>query len=108
MMSSALSADFNRLFELAWKTMKEYMDKELLITQAQQTGSAKEIIGLAFSNSIIDDCEGWSTMASARNNSVHHYSEIEAIIYCDDIISYYLGLIETLIEKLSNVIKISN
>lgn len=33
-MSSALSADFNRLFELAWKTMKEYMDKELLITQA--------------------------------------------------------------------------
>lgn len=47
-------------------------------------------------------------MASARNNSVHHYSEIEAIIYCDDIISYYLGLIETLIEKLSNVIKISN
>ena len=42
-MVSALTADFDRLFELSWKTLKEYMQNELMIPDAK-TGSPREII----------------------------------------------------------------
>lgn len=42
-MISGATADFDRLFELAWKTAKEYLQKERMIAAAK-TGSPKDII----------------------------------------------------------------
>lgn len=56
---SAITSDFDRLFELAWKTMKEYMYKNLGM-QAAKTGSPKEILSLAHNQGII---KGWCRLA---------------------------------------------
>lgn len=43
---SATTADFDRLFELAWKTMKVYLYEDLAIYEAK-TASPREILKLA-------------------------------------------------------------
>lgn len=42
---SAITSDFDRIFELAWKTLKEYLWKELGVAGAK-SGSPREIRGL--------------------------------------------------------------
>ena len=34
-MISGLTADFDRLFELSWKTLKEYMQNDLMMLEAK-------------------------------------------------------------------------
>lgn len=102
-----LTSCFNLLFELAWKTLKEYMSKELLISDAD-TGSVKSIIRVAYREGLIADCELWLKMAKDRNDSTHHYCEAESIIYAESIIEMYLPLIEQLIDVLSKEISVSD
>ena len=40
-MFSGLTADFDRLFELSWKTLKEYMQNDLMMLEAK-TGRMPE------------------------------------------------------------------
>lgn len=54
MFVTAISADFNTLFELCWKTLKEYLFKNLGMREAK-TGSPKEIIKLAYAQNLIHD-----------------------------------------------------
>lgn len=56
---SAITSDFDRLFELAWKTMKEYMYKNLGM-QAAKTGSSK---GNLKSGSQSGDNKRWCRLA---------------------------------------------
>lgn len=49
---SAITADFDRLFELCWKTLKEYLDKEKGMREAK-SGSPKDIIKLAYHQEMI-------------------------------------------------------
>lgn len=55
---------FEFTFELAWKTMKDYLEYSGII---EGTGSPREIIKTAFANGIIDDGENWLKMMLARN-----------------------------------------
>lgn len=43
---SGITSDFDRLFELCWKTLKEYLQKEKYI-EAAKKGSPKDILKLA-------------------------------------------------------------
>lgn len=101
---SAVTADFDRLFELTWKTLKEYMHKELGI-QAAKTGSPMEIIKLAYRENLIDDAELWVKILKDRNDDTHHYSMNAACEYKYRIGENYLKAIEHEIAKLSTLIE---
>lgn len=102
-MVSALTADFDRLFELSWKTLKEYMQNELMIPDAK-TGSPREIIKLAYREQLIDDEEQWIHILRDRNDDTHHYKNSAAVLYTARITEKYLDVIKKLIDSLSELI----
>lgn len=102
-MVSALTADFDRLFQLAWKTLKEYMQNELMILDAK-TGSPREIIKLAYHEQLIDDEEQWIHILRDRNDDTHHYKNSAAVLYTGRITEKYLNVIKRLIGNLSELI----
>lgn len=100
---SAITSDFDRLFELAWKTMKEYMYKTLGM-QAAKTGSPKEILSLAYNQGIIKDGTVWLEMLQNRNDDAHIYRLSVAVIYKSKIEEVYLGYMKELIDYFKDVI----
>ena len=63
---------FEFTFELAWKCMKDYLEKEGVVSNI---GSPREIIQLAFKHNIINDGETWIGMMLDRNTLSHMYDE---------------------------------
>lgn len=102
-MLSGLTADFDRLFELSWKTLKEYMQNDLMMLDAK-TGSPREIIKLAYRENLIDDEELWINMLKDRNDDAHHYKNSAAVLYMGRIIDRYMNVIKKLIDVLSEFI----
>ncbi len=102
-MVSALTADFDRLFELSWKTLKEYMQNDLMILDAK-TGSPREIIKLAYREQLIHDEELWISILKDRNDDTHHYKNSAAVLYTGRITEKYLDVIKKLIDTLSELI----
>lgn len=100
---SGTTADFDRLFELTWKTLKEYMQKGLGMTAAK-TGSPREILKLAYQQGILQEEAVWLEMLDYRNDDAHHYRKSDAIIYVSKIQDKYLERIGDLIEYLQRVI----
>lgn len=100
---SALTSDFDRIFELLWKTLKEYMFQNLGILQAK-TGSPREILKLAFAQNLIDREEIWLEMLYDRNDDTHHYKESAAILYASKIETEYLHQVACCIETLKQQI----
>jgi nucleotidyltransferase substrate binding protein (TIGR01987 family) len=62
---------FEYTFELAWKTLKDYLEEK---GYADLVGS-RDSIRLAFANGIIDEGETWMEMISDRNLSSHLYEQ---------------------------------
>lgn len=104
---SGTTADFDRLFELSWKTLKEYMQKELGMHEAK-TGSPREILKLAYQQELIQDEQIWLEMLDYRNDDSHHYRKSDAIIYVSKIQNHYLSVIEKCIILLSDKIPAEN
>lgn len=102
-MVSAVTADFDRLFELSWKTLKEYMQNELMILDAR-TGSPREIIKMAYREQLIDDEELWLGILKDRNDDTHHYKNSAPVLYTGRITEKYLNVIKKLIDGLSGLI----
>ena len=71
---SGITADFDRIFELTWKTLKEYISTELAIPEAK-SGSPRTILKLAYKEGIITDEVSWLNMLADRNDDTHHYNE---------------------------------
>jgi nucleotidyltransferase substrate binding protein (TIGR01987 family) len=102
-MVSGLTSDFDRLFELSWKVLKEYMYKELGISAAK-TGSPRDILGLAYKEYLIENDKVWLNMLKDRNDDAHIYSESAARSYASRIRRDYLKIIDTFIDKFSTLI----
>ena len=100
---AAITADFDRLFELSWKTMKEYMFKELGMLDAK-TGSPREVLGLAYNQGIIKQSDKWFYMLKDRNDDSHIYKKSAAILYKSKIESEYMPVIKELIDYLEELI----
>lgn len=100
---SATTADFDRLFELSWKTLKTYLYEELAIYEAK-TGSPREILKLAAAQELLSDDAVWSAMLKDRNDDSHIYPKADAIVYISKITALYLPEIERLIKTLSQLI----
>ena len=100
---SGTAADFDRLFELSWKTIKEFLQKEKMMYEAR-TGSPRDIIKLAFREGMISDEKMWIKMLKDRNDDSHIYLKADAILYVSRIQSEYLPVIKKLIDKLNGLI----
>ena len=87
---------FEFTFELAWKTMKDYLEYSGVI---EGIGSPREIIKTAFSNGIIEDGENWIKMMLARNSLSHLYDEEKSREIYMEIKDVYLNLFENLNKK---------
>ncbi len=100
---SGITADFDRLFELSWKTLKEYLHGQLGISEAK-SGSPKIIIKIAYREELIDDENLWLEMLRYRNDDTHQYRKSDALLYVSRIADGYLGEIGKLIDHLRGVI----
>ncbi len=100
---SATTADFDRLFELAWKTLKAYMYGELGMYEAK-TGSPREILKLAAAQELLSEDAIWLSMLKDRNDDSHIYQRSDAILYMSKIADRYLPAVGRLIERLEGLI----
>lgn len=100
---SGITSDFDRLFELSWKTLKEYLQKEQEI-KAAQTGSPKDILKLAYQQGLINDENLWLRMLTDRNDDAHHYNESTARSYAARIEREYLNRMAQFITEMSDLI----
>lgn len=100
---SATTADFDRLFELSWKTLKAYLYHDLAIYEAK-TGSPREILKLAAAQELLYEDRIWFQMLKDRNDDSHIYRKVDAIIYISRITSLYLPEIRRLILRLKELI----
>ena len=90
---------FEFTFELAWKTMKDYLEYVGLI---QKTGSPREVLQNAYQNDLIDNGEDWIEMMLSRNTLSHLYDEDESREIYEKIKNKYEDMIEELINNLIN------
>lgn len=88
---------FEFTFELAWKTLKDYMEYQGF---SNKIGSPREIIQQAFKHGIIEDGETWIKMMLSRNALSHLYDENTSRKIYEEIKKQYIELLEALIEKL--------
>ncbi len=100
---SAVTSDFDRLFELSWKILKEYMGSCLEIKEAK-TGSPRSILKLAFRENLIEEEEIWLQMLKDRNDDTHIYMQSAAILYKSCIETLYLPEIKKLIDRMGKLI----
>lgn len=89
----ALIQAYEIVFELAWKTMKDYLEFNGIITD-----TPRETIKEAFSKNIISDGQIWIEMMEARNKTSHTYREEYAKSMCDDILNIYSKQINNLLK----------
>ena len=62
---------FEILIELAWKTLKDYLENE----GYDQVKNSKQAIRVAFQDEIITDAENWMESLKKRNLTSHTYNE---------------------------------
>lgn len=88
---------FEYTMELAWKVMKDYLEKENFVLP-QVTPRA--VIRAAFESRLIGDGETWMDALDDRNKMSHTYdfNEFEEVI--DNIRSRYLRVMDELYMKL--------
>ena len=87
---------FEFTFELAWKTMKDYLEYVGVI---EKTGSPREIIKSAFEYGMIEDGESWINMMLARNSLSHLYDEEKSREVYKNIKNIYFELLNKLKNK---------
>lgn len=89
---------FEFTFELAWKTLKDYLE---YIGVINKTGSPREVLKSAFEHGIIDNGQEWINMMLSRNSLSHLYDEETSREIYDNIKEIYFGLLKQLDKKLS-------
>ena len=88
---------FEFTFELAWKTMKNYLEYMGVMAR---TGSPREVIKNAFEYGIIDDGEEWIDMMLSRNYLSHIYDEKQSRDIYSRVKEKYAKLFVDLLEKI--------
>jgi nucleotidyltransferase substrate binding protein (TIGR01987 family) len=89
----ALVKAFEMTFELAWKTMKDYLRYNGIDVKLP-----REVIKQAFANDIIVDGQLWIDMLENRNVMAHVYDEVLAHETVDLICQRYLQSLEHLYQ----------
>ena len=98
LMIDAVLHRYEFTFELAWKTLKDYLEYSGV---AINTGSPREVIKESFAHNLISDGEVWIKMMLARNSLSHLYDEETSRQVYNEIKEKYIYQIEKLIERLN-------
>ncbi len=93
--ASGLVKAFEFTFELAWKTLKDFLE-----ANGVDTKTPREVIKQAFSSDIIKDGHTWMIMLEKRNELSHTYDESEANKAVNIIKEHYYRAIEQVFETL--------
>lgn len=89
---------FEYTFELAWKTMKDYLELE-----GFEVKTPRETIKTAFQSKLIEDGHGWIDALEKRNLMSHTYDENRALEAESLIRNNYYNLIMDLCNKLEKM-----
>ncbi len=86
---------FEYTTELAWKTMKDYLEAEgVVFGQA----TPKVVVRKAFETRLIEDGQTWMDALDARNAMSHTYHPESFERVVDDVCSRYIGVYKALYE----------
>lgn len=87
---------FEFTFELAWKSLKEYMEDQ----GADMSGItfSKQVFKAAYAAQIINDAKVWLDMLDSRNITSHVYDDRQAAKVVEDIRAHYLAPLTALAE----------
>lgn len=88
---------FEFTFELAWKTLQDYL---VYLGYEFQSGP-NSTLKMALDNSLITNAEVWRRMAKARILSFHTYDEDEADRIVNDIYDVYSDKLSELVNYLT-------
>lgn len=88
---------FEFTFELAWKTMKDYLEYQGI---SEKIGSPREVIKESFSAGIIESGDMWIEMMLSRNSLSHLYDEDTSREIYEQIKKLYFKEIKKLENKL--------
>jgi nucleotidyltransferase substrate binding protein (TIGR01987 family) len=91
---SGIIKDFEIAYELSWKSLKLFLEK-----QGHETGSAKNVFSKAYQLGQLKDETPWLEIIEDRNLAVHTYDEKLAETLCDHIRTSYVPAFQSL-EKL--------
>lgn len=86
--NQGLIQGFEFTHELAWKTLKDFMEAH----GTTKIYGSKDATREAFRLGLITDGEGWMKMIKSRNESSHTYNEKVAEEIADDITGKYFDL----------------
>lgn len=89
---------FEFTFELAWKTLKDYLEYMGIISK---TGSPREVLKSAFEHGMISNGQEWINMMLSRNSLSHLYDEETSREIYDNIKEIYMNLLKQLDKKLN-------
>lgn len=92
---------FEFTFELAWKTIKDYLEYMGL---SEKTGSPREVIQSAFKQGIIENGEIWIEIMLSRNSLSHMYDEKASREIYNKIKEIYISEFEKLEIKFEEII----
>lgn len=86
---------FEVAFELAWKTLKDYLEYEGI-----KTKGARDTIKQAFKLGIIDDGHTWLEALEDRNLTVHTYDQLISLNVEKLLKNKYFDILKKLYDKL--------
>lgn len=90
---------FEYTHELAWKTLKDFLESKGVMGLIGSKDTAKE----AFKLGIIEDGETWMGMIISRNETSHTYDEGRVAAVTDAITGRYFAAFEALVAKLDEL-----
>lgn len=95
---AGLVQSFEFTFELAWKTMKDYLQQQGIDTQYP-----REVIKQAFARGLIQEGFLWIQMLDKRNELSHTYNREQANKAIETIRNDYYPLIEQVYKSLKEL-----
>lgn len=97
--SAGLVQSFEFTFELAWKTLKDYLEE-----MGNTAPFPREVIKQSFATNLIEDGHIWIQMLDKRNELTHTYNEDQAKRAVQIIRNDYYPAIKQVYEKLKKTI----
>jgi len=86
---------FEFTFELAWKSLREYMEDQ---GASMDAVFSKQVFKAAYAAGIIDDGQVWLDMLASRNVTSHVYDDSQAAQVVSAIRDRYIGPLSTLAQ----------
>jgi len=90
---------FEYTYELAWNTLKDYLEYQGILNMA----GSRDVIREAYKVNMIENGEEWMNMLISRNLTSHSYNQDTADEIAGSIINVYFALFKALELKLESL-----